>query len=68
VIPLKRYGYVTVIAGTPIIRTTAGHGTAYDIAWKGVGRADVMARAITLAAELAELRKARLDNAKAATG
>jgi 4-phospho-D-threonate 3-dehydrogenase / 4-phospho-D-erythronate 3-dehydrogenase len=68
VIPLKRYGYVTVIAGTPIIRTTAGHGTAYDIAWKGVGRADVMARAITLAAELAELRKARLENAKAATG
>jgi len=59
VIPLKRYGYDTVISGTPIIRTTAGHGTAYDIAWKGVGRADVMQRAVTLAAELAASRAAR---------
>jgi len=57
VIPLKRYGYVTVIAGTSILRTTAGHGTAYDIAWKGVARADVMERAILLAAELATLRR-----------
>jgi 4-hydroxythreonine-4-phosphate dehydrogenase len=57
VIPLKRHGYVTVIAGTSILRTTAGHGTAYDIAWKGVARADVMERAILLAAELARLRK-----------
>lgn len=57
VIPLKRYGYVTVIAGTPIIRTTAGHGTAYDIAGKGVAKPDVLIRAILLAAELAELRR-----------
>ncbi len=59
VIPLKRYGYVTVIAGTPIIRTTAGHGTAYDVAWQGKARADVMARAITTAAELAASRAKR---------
>jgi 4-hydroxythreonine-4-phosphate dehydrogenase len=57
VIPLKRYGYVTVIAGTSIIRTTAGHGTAYDIAWQGRARSSVMERAITLAAELASLRQ-----------
>jgi 4-hydroxythreonine-4-phosphate dehydrogenase len=57
VIPLKRHGYVTVIAGTSILRTTAGHGTAYDIAWQGVARADVMERAIVLAAELAKLRR-----------
>jgi 4-hydroxythreonine-4-phosphate dehydrogenase len=56
VIPLKRYGYVTVIAGTPIIRTTAGHGTAYDIVGKGVAKSDVMTRAILLAADLARLR------------
>ena len=56
VIPLKRHGYVTVIAGTSILRTTAGHGTAYDIAWRGVARADVMERAVLLAAELARLR------------
>jgi len=58
VIPLKRYGYVTVIAGTPFIRTTAGHGTAYVIAWQGKARGEVMARAITTAAELARLRLA----------
>jgi len=58
VIPLKRYGYVTVIAGTSILRTTAGHGTAYDIAGKGVARHEVMERAILLAAELARLRRA----------
>lgn len=57
VIPLKRYGYVTVIAGTPIIRTTAGHGTAYDIAGKGIAKCDVLVRAILLAAELADLRR-----------
>ncbi len=57
VIPLKRYGYVTVIAGTSIIRTTAGHGTAYDIAWQGRARSSVMERAIILAAELAALRQ-----------
>ncbi len=56
VIPLKKYGYVTVIAGTPILRTTAGHGTAYDIAGKGIADASVMARAITTAAELVRLR------------
>jgi 4-hydroxythreonine-4-phosphate dehydrogenase len=56
VIPLKRYGYVTVIAGTPMIRTTAGHGTAYDIAGKGIADDSVMARAIRVAAELASLR------------
>lgn len=58
VIPLKRHGYVTVIAGTPIIRTTAGHGTAYDIAWQGKADATVMARAVTTAADLAVRRKA----------
>jgi len=57
VIPLKRYGYVTVIAGTPILRTTAGHGTAYDIAGKGIADASVMVSAILAAAELASLRK-----------
>lgn len=58
VIPLKRYGYVTVIVGTPLIRTTAGHGTAYEIAWKGVARAEVMENAILVAADLARRRKA----------
>lgn len=50
VIPLKKYGYVTVIAGTPILRTTAGHGTAYDIAGQGIADASVMTRAAARAA------------------
>ncbi|MCP3371815.1 PdxA family dehydrogenase [Bradyrhizobium cajani] len=52
VIPLKRYGYVTVIAGAPFLRTTCGHGTAFDIAWKGVVRPDLFLRAADLAADL----------------
>lgn len=59
VIPLKRYGYVTVIVGTPIIRTTAGHGTAYDIAGKGIANHDVFKRAALLAAELVEIKRSR---------
>jgi 4-hydroxythreonine-4-phosphate dehydrogenase len=51
-IPLKRYGYVTLAAGLPIIRTTAGHGTAFDIAWTGKADAGLLARAARLAAEL----------------
>jgi 4-hydroxythreonine-4-phosphate dehydrogenase len=51
-IPLKRYGYITYAAGLPIIRTTAGHGTAFDIAWKGLASPDLLARAVALAVEL----------------
>lgn len=56
VIPLKRHGYVTAIAGMPILRTTAGHGTAYNIAGKGVADEKIMAKAVELAAELARRR------------
>lgn len=56
-IPLKKYGYITVAAGLPIIRTTAGHGTAYDIAWQGRADYGVMQRATLLAAELAGRRQ-----------
>ena len=53
-IPLKRYGYVTYAAGLPIIRTTAGHGTAFDIAWQGKADPSLLARAVNLAGELAQ--------------
>jgi len=56
-IPLKRYGYITYAAGLPIIRTTAGHGTAFDIAWKGLASPDLLARAAALAVELAASRE-----------
>lgn len=51
-IPLKRYGYVTYAAGLPIIRTTAGHGTAFDIAWQGLASPSLLARAVALATQL----------------
>lgn len=53
-IPLKRYGYVTYAAGLPIIRTTAGHGTAFDIAWQGKADPALLARAVALAGGLAK--------------
>ena len=53
-IPLKRYGYVTYAVGLPIIRTTAGHGTAFDIAWQGKADPSLLSRAIELAGELAQ--------------
>ena len=53
-IPLKRYGYVTYAAGLPIIRTTAGHGTAFDIAWQGKADPSLLARAVNLAGALAQ--------------
>ncbi len=57
VIPLKREGYVTVIAGIPHVRTTCGHGTAYDIAWRG-GKAapGLFLRALDPGADLARMR------------
>lgn len=51
---------VNVTLGLPLIRTSVDHGTAYDIAGKGVADASSMAAAIRLAGELVGegLRKA----------
>ncbi|MFM9903988.1 MAG: 4-hydroxythreonine-4-phosphate dehydrogenase PdxA [Pyrinomonadaceae bacterium] len=43
---------VNVTLGLPLIRTSVDHGTAYDIAGKGVADASSMVSAIKLAAEL----------------
>ncbi|MBV8703316.1 MAG: 4-hydroxythreonine-4-phosphate dehydrogenase PdxA, partial [Acetobacteraceae bacterium] len=55
-IPLKtldmRNG-VNVTLGLPIIRTSPDHGTAFDIAGKGVAEPDSLLAALRLAAELA---------------
>ena len=65
VVPLKRHAYATFAYGLPLVRTTVGHGTAYDIA--GTGRADItaMLHAVELAAELAR-RRASQDRVAAA--
>jgi len=52
-IPVKTLAFestVNVTLGLPIIRTSPGHGTAYDIAWKGCADARSMIEAIKLAA------------------
>jgi 4-hydroxythreonine-4-phosphate dehydrogenase len=58
-IPLKTLDMdhgVNVTLGLPIVRTSPDHGTAYDIAGKGVADPSSLIAAITLAAELASSR------------
>jgi 4-hydroxythreonine-4-phosphate dehydrogenase len=60
-IALKLVGFdqaVNVTLGLPIVRTSPSHGTAFDIAWKGVARPDGMIEAIRVAQKLAERRGA----------
>jgi len=55
-IPVKLVAFgraVNVTLGLPIIRTSVDHGTAFDIAGKGVADAESMIAAILLAARLA---------------
>ena len=56
-IAIKTYGFdrsITVTLGLPFIRTSADHGTAFDIAGRGVANETSMAEAIKLAAQLAQ--------------
>jgi len=56
-IPFKLHAFhsgVNVTLGLPFPRTSPDHGTAFDIAGKGIARADSMIAAINLAVELAE--------------
>jgi len=48
---------VNVTLGLPLIRTSVDHGTALDIAGKGIADASSMSSAIRLAAELASIQK-----------
>ena len=56
-IPLKLHAFhtgVNVTLGLPFPRTSPDHGTAFDIAGKGIARPDSMIAAITVAVELAQ--------------
>lgn len=58
-IPLKLHAFhegVNVTLGLPFIRASPDHGTAFDIAGRGVARPDSMRQAIRLAVELALAR------------
>lgn len=55
-IPMKLLGFdsgVNVSVGLPIIRTSVDHGTAFDIAWKGMASHESLLQAIYLAERLA---------------
>jgi 4-hydroxythreonine-4-phosphate dehydrogenase len=59
-IPIKLLAFgnaVNVTLGLPFIRTSVDHGTAYDIAGKGVADPGSLREALKLAAEMAEARK-----------
>lgn len=54
-LPLKMIAFdrgVNITVGLPIIRTSPDHGTAYDIAWKGIANPSSMLEAIKMAARL----------------
>jgi len=59
-IPVKTTAFdraVNVTLGLPVLRTSVDHGTAYDIAGKGIARAENMTAALELAIDLIRARK-----------
>jgi 4-hydroxythreonine-4-phosphate dehydrogenase len=56
-IPVKLLSFgraVNVTLGSPIVRTSVDHGTAFDIAGKGIANPESMISAVLLAARLAQ--------------
>ena len=54
-IPLKMMGFydgVNLTAGLPFIRTSADHGTAFDIAGKNIAKCDSLVQSLKLASQL----------------
>ena len=61
-IPLKLHAFhngVNTTLGLPFPRTSPDHGTAFEIAGKGIARADSMIAAINLAVQLAQSKQKR---------
>lgn len=64
-IAVKTHGFeesITITLGLPIIRTSADHGTAFDIAGQGIANEASMVAAIVEAARIARRRQASPDN------
>ncbi|UCD70795.1 MAG: 4-hydroxythreonine-4-phosphate dehydrogenase PdxA [Syntrophobacterales bacterium] len=64
-IPIKLMGFkrsVNVTLGLPIIRTSVDHGTAYDIAGRGVADPSSLIEAIILASRMAGEKGKNIDN------
>jgi 4-hydroxythreonine-4-phosphate dehydrogenase len=50
---LDMFDAVNITLGIPIIRTSVAHGTAHDIAWRGIAKSSGMTQAILTAVRLA---------------
>ena len=60
-IPIKTvdfWGGVNITLGLPIVRTSPDHGTGFDIAGRGLARADSLIAALRLAADMSARRRA----------
>src|SRR5206468_11302928 len=57
---------VTLLAGLPLIRTSTGHGTAFDIAGKNIADHKNLLEAIRVAAEIATHRQGATERGIAA--
>ena len=70
-IPVKLAAFgeaVNVTLGLPIIRTSVDHGTAFDIAGRGVADATSLVQAVVLAARLAARERGRHARRRPAEG
>jgi 4-hydroxythreonine-4-phosphate dehydrogenase len=60
-IPFKMLAFddgVNLTLGLPIVRTSVDHGTAFDIAWKGVAHPTSLFKAVECAIRLGQARRA----------
>jgi 4-hydroxy-L-threonine phosphate dehydrogenase PdxA len=53
------HGTVTATLGLPVLRTSVDHGTAFDIAWKGIANPISMKMAILAAVDMLAKRAER---------
>jgi 4-phospho-D-threonate 3-dehydrogenase / 4-phospho-D-erythronate 3-dehydrogenase len=59
-IPIKVHGFeksVSIALGLPFLRTSVDHGTAFDIAGKGIANPESMQEAIKTAVSLCQIKK-----------
>ncbi len=69
-IPVKLFGLeggVNVTLGLPIIRTSVDHGTAFDLAGRGVAQADSMVEAIRTALAMCQARDEARSSAQSSS-
>ena len=63
-VALKTIGFdraVNVTLGLPIVRTSVAHGTAFDIAWKGIADTSSLIEAVRVAARIVRGRRVSIS-------